>query len=130
MTPLGTFRLGRKLLLFTTCRSVLCTSSLDLLVIYLPFLLLFIFLLHFCYTALHTIKDTPTLLSLIINLVSNFFCLIFFCFLYRFLVSFLPETADHKLPDTLAEGTYFNNLPVLEFQTFYIENLRLLIFKM
>ena len=22
----------------------------------------------------------------------------------RFLVSFLPETADHKLPDTIAEG--------------------------
>ena len=25
-------------------------------------------------------------------------------FTYRFLVSFLPETTNHKLPDTIAEG--------------------------
>ena len=28
----------------------------------------------------------------------------FFSVEKRFLVSFLPETADHKLPDTIAEG--------------------------
>ena len=31
-------------------------------------------------------------------------CSIFFLSGKRFLVSFLPETADHKLPDTIAEG--------------------------
>ena len=56
-------------------------------------------------------KNFSRIVKIVHSATNSFFfflcflnCSIIFFLEKRFLVSFLPETADHKLPDTIAEG--------------------------